>query len=464
MKSPEQLLDGFEPSFEFVPVDPLPHTEFEERLRRIRREAVLAEHDALIFHTDIIGWYHTSNPYLRYMCDWMREGALIVPSDQDKQPTLLSFYSDSVLLPPPGEPTWVDDIRQVAPWGRHFFDRPGVTTGKLVEGTVGVLDELGISRGSLGLVGDSASSGYWAGLADALPSARLQNETRLVYAMQRVRSTGEQALIRAAAQLIDIGLQAAWHVTRPGVTDYEIYAAFTYAQMARGGETGDGYQIGINQYGTHISKPYGHVVRSGDLINLYASTVSYRGYRAQSARMISVGGMTSHQQEVVDMCADAVERATAAVKPGVLVRDVSNAGFEAYVERGYLDSVEARAMPWNWEANADGTPRIVPIQRVPDKDWENQGRDLRHVYPATIGPNDPSLGHSISPIGVAEYGILSTNYDRLEPGMMFVVHAQWLEPLKAGCNIGNALLVTEDGVENLSCHTPVEPWVIEVSE
>jgi len=35
------------------------------------------------------------------------------------------------------------------------------------------------------------------------------------------------------------------------------------AQLARGGETGDGYQIGINQYGTHCGKPYGHVVRRG---------------------------------------------------------------------------------------------------------------------------------------------------------------------------------------------------------
>ncbi|MBP0650786.1 M24 family metallopeptidase, partial [Mycobacterium tuberculosis] len=81
----------------------------------------------------------------------------------------------------------------------------------------------------------------------------------IVLRLQRVRSPREQALMRAAAQLADIGIQAACHVTRPGVTDYEIYAAFTYAQMARGGETGDGYQIGINRFGTACGKPYGHV-------------------------------------------------------------------------------------------------------------------------------------------------------------------------------------------------------------
>ena len=120
----ERLLDGFEPSFEFEPVDPLPASEFAERDRRIRREAALAGCDALILHTDIIGWYHTSNSYLRYYCDWIREGALVVPTDADKAPVLLSFFSSSVLLPPPGEPVGVDDIRQVAPWGRETWDRP----------------------------------------------------------------------------------------------------------------------------------------------------------------------------------------------------------------------------------------------------------------------------------------------------------------------------------------------------
>ena len=70
--------------------------EFEERLRRIRREAVVAGHDALIVHTDMVGWFHTSNAYLRYVCDWMREGVLIIPTDSDKPLMLLSFFTQSV--------------------------------------------------------------------------------------------------------------------------------------------------------------------------------------------------------------------------------------------------------------------------------------------------------------------------------------------------------------------------------
>lgn len=452
----EALLADFEPDFEFVPVDPLPPAEYEERLRRIRREAVMGGYDALIAHTEIIGWYHTSNSYLRYICDWMREGILIVPSDQDKQLILITFFGSSVLLPPAGEPLGVEEIWQVAPWGREYLDRPGSSAQKAAEATVAALQRLGLNKAKLAVLGDRTSAPIWDGLRRAMPGSDLVNENGIVERMQRVRSKREQAIVRAAAQLIDIGIQAAYHVLEPGVTDHEIYAAFSFAQLARGGETGDGYQIGINRYGTHCGKPYGHVVRDGDLVNIYVSNVTYRGYYAQTARMMAVGKITAKQEEVIELCTEGVRRAARLVRPGALVRDVNNAAFGPLIEKGYLESAEARTMPWNWEAMPDGSPRPFKRQYVPDEDWERQGRKLMHVYPATHGPHNPNLGHAVSMPGMQNYNISSHNYDVLEPGMTFVLHMQWLEPLVAGCNVGDCYLVTEAGGENLSCHTPLE--------
>jgi Xaa-Pro aminopeptidase len=453
----ERLLEGFEPNFEFVPIDPLPESEFAERLRRIRREAAFGGCDALVLHTDIIGWYHTSNSYLRYVCDWIREGVLIIPTDADRELSLLSFWSSSVLLPPPGEPVLLEDIRQVGPWDRETWDRPGNNATKVAAAALAILADHGLTTGKIGLIGDATSAPYFSALKKAMPAAAFSSENAIIDRMQRVRSMNEQGIIRAATQLIDIGLQAAYHVIKPGVTDHEIYAAFTYAQLARGGETGDGYQVGINRFGTHISKPYGHVVRPGDLINIYVSNVTYRGYWSQTARMIAVGEITAKQEDVLAMCVEGVNRAMETARPGVLVRDVSNASFGPYIERGYVKSPESRDLPWNWEAMPDGTPRSIPLRDIRDDDWERQGRKLKHLYPATLGPNGPRLGHSISMIGMPAYSVISSNYDRLEPGMTFVVHSQWLEPGVAGCNLGNSLLITDEGAENLSCHTPLEP-------
>jgi Xaa-Pro aminopeptidase len=458
----ENLLSDFRPNFEFIPVDPLPESEFEERLRRIRREAVVGDYDALIVHTDGVGWFHTSNSYLRYVCDWAREGLLIIPADQDVGLQLLSFYTASVVLPPPGEPLLIEKIWQVGPWGREYLDRPGSAVKKVVEAAANIFERLGLSEAKIGLIGDRTSIPYFAGLQKSMPSSVFVDEKGIIERMQRVRSPRERDIFRAAAQLADIGIQAAYHVIRPGVTDYEIYAAYTFAQMARGGETGDGYQIGINRYGTHCGKPYGHVVKPGDLINLYISNTTYRGYSAQIARMIAVGDITAKQEEVIEMCVDGVKRAEALIRPGTLVRDVNNVAFDAYIERGYLTSPEARTMPFNWQALEDGKPREIPFQYVEAPDWERQGRRLMHVYPATKGPHNPNLGHSVSMYGMSNYDISSHNYDLLEEGMVFVLHTQWLEPLEAGCNVGDFYLVTKDGYENLSCHTPLEAHRVKV--
>ena len=454
---PEKRLADFQPDFEFEPVNPLPEDEFADRLRRIRREAVVSGHDVMVVHTDGIGSYKTSNSCLRYICDWAREGILVIPTDDDKPLTLFSFFSSSVLLPPGGEPVLVKDIWQVGTWGRETYDRPGRALDRVVEAVALHLEASGQSVAQIGLIGDATSAPYWVLLKTRLPKCRFAEATNIVDRMQRRRSKREQAVVRAAAQLCSIGIQAAYHVIRPGVTDYEIYAAFTHAQMARGGETGDGYQIGINRWGTHCGKPYGHVVRDGDLINLYISSVQCHGYGAQIARMVAVGSITDAQEEVLEMCTEGVRRAAALVKPGAMISNIANASFGPYIERGYLASTDSRTMPYNWEAAPNGSPRLIPRKYVPDPDWEAQGRKLMHVYPATKGPHNPNVGHSISMAKFPPYNIAANNHEYLEEGMTFVLHSQWLDPEVAGANIGDCYLVTDDGSENLSCHTPLTP-------
>ena len=463
-KSPrrmESLLADFEPDFKFVPPPQLPEEEFAERLRRIRREAVLAGHDAVIVHAEMIGWFHTSNAYLRYVCDWMREGVLIIPSDEDKELVLLSFFTQSVILPPGGEPVLVEQIWQIGAIGREYADRPGSSIAKTAEAAAKILADLGLTSGQIGTICDQTAAGFLGYLKEMLPRAAFVPSNAIVDRMLRVASPREVAMYRAAAQLASIGMQAAYHVTRPGVTDAEIYAAFTYAQLARGGETGDGYQIGINEFGTHCGKPYGRRVRGGDLINLYISNVAFRGYNAQIARMIAVGGITKRQEEVLAVCTEGVKRAEKLIKPGALVSDVNDAAFEPYIEHGMLTSAKTRTMPYNWSSSDDGGPRLISRQYVPNPDWEAQGRKLMHVYPATTGPHNPNLGHSVGLAGSrTSYNVASHNHDRLEVGMVFVLHAQWLEPQVAGCNVGDCYVVTEDGFENLSRHTPLDTFRI----
>lgn len=453
----ERLLGDFTPDFDFQPALPIPPAEYAERMRKLKREAVSAGHDAVVVHCDTVGWFHAAHAYLRYLCDWMREGVLIVPVDEGKEPVLLSFFTQSVILPPGGEPVGVDRILQIGAVGREYADIPGDSGAKTIEATAKLLGEIGAGRGSIGFIGDKRSAAFRAALSAAMQGARFTDQHGILDRMQRNRTPAEIAQFRSAAQLISVATQAAYHVARPGVTDYEILAAFTMAQMARGGETGDGYQIGANEWGTHCGKPYGRRMRRGDLGNLYVSNVTYQGYTAQTARMFAFGELTARQELVLDACTRGVKAAEKLIRPGTLIRDLNNAAFDSYVEAGMLKDAEARTMPYNWSTSEDGGPREIQRQYVPDADYEAQGRRLMHVYPATFGPHNPNLGHSVGMAGGQNaFNISSHNYDRLEEGMVFVLHCQWLEPMSAGCNIGDMYVVTKDGFENLSRHTPLE--------
>ena len=454
----EKLLDGFAPDFEVDLAPPIPESEYAERIARLRRAAAVAENEVTLVHADGLTGFQTSNTYLQWLCDWRREGILVVPTDPAQDLQLFAFYTESVVLPPAGEPVGVTDIWQISPFSIEYGGRPGNPTHKTVDAVVKRLAELGYTRSSIGLVGDASSQRFWSYLATELPRASFSDRTEVLDEMTRILSFHEQAQVRTAAQLVDVGYQAACFATRPGVTDFEIYAAFTYAQMSRGGETGDGYQIGINRYGTACGKPYGHVVRPGDILNLYVSNVRWHGYTAQTARMIAIGDITEKQETTLAMCADAVKRAEAIIKPGVPFSALHDAAFSAYTDRGYLSPEQTRtgAMPYNWGANDDGSARLVPKQYVPDEDLEATGRTLNHVYPATFGPHNPNLGHSVGPMGGPKFNVTSHNTELLQPGMAFVLHAQWLDPLSDGANIGDMFLVTEDGYENLSRRTPLE--------
>jgi Xaa-Pro aminopeptidase len=454
----EKLLQGFEPDFEFVPAPRIPEEEFADRIERIRRDATVNGYDATLVHADDAPRFATTNGFLRYTCDWEREGILVIPTDEDRDMQLISFFTESAVLPPAGEPVGLDAIWQISPIGREYAARPGDPTYMTAHACAEILRGYGYGAGAFGVMGDESSAKYWDIVREQLPKARVFDAKATISRMQHVRSVAEQSQLRCAAQLIDIGYQAMCYVLRPGVTDHEMYAAFTFAQMARGGEWGDGYQIGINQWGTHVGKPYGHVVRPGDLINLYASAVTYHGYTAQSARMMAVGEITAAQETTLEMCTDAVQRAERLIRPGARFNELHNAAFAAYIERGYLKDSSTATMPWNWAANDDGSPRRVSSGDVPDEDYEAQGRRLRHVYPASLGPHNPNLGHEVGTPGYTRFNVTSHNTDRLEAGNVFVLHAQWLDPLSSGANIGDCYLVTHDGYENLTCHTDLETF------
>jgi Xaa-Pro aminopeptidase len=141
----------------------------------------------------------------------MREGVLIIPVDEGAEP-VLSFFTQSVILPPGGEPVGVDHILQIGAVGREYADIPGDSGAKTIDATVKLLTDAGALRSSIGFVGDKHSAAFRSALSAAMPGAKFSDQHGILDRMQRNRTPAEIAVFRTAPQLISIATQAACHV------------------------------------------------------------------------------------------------------------------------------------------------------------------------------------------------------------------------------------------------------------
>src|ERR1700677_1347057 len=157
----ETSLEGFEPDFEFVPAPRIPEEEFGERIERIRRDATVNGYDATLVHADDAPRFATTNGFLRYTCDWEREGILVIPTDEDRDMQLISFFTESAVLPPAGEAVGLDAIWQISPIGREYAGRPGDPTYMTAHACAEILRGYGYGAGTVGVMGDESSTKYW---------------------------------------------------------------------------------------------------------------------------------------------------------------------------------------------------------------------------------------------------------------------------------------------------------------
>ena len=223
----------------------------------------------------------------------------------------------------------VDRIWQIGAIGREYADRPGSSTVKTAEAVRQDADDLASPPGSIGLIGDAHRRGVLRRHSpSSMPRAKFVPDNGIVDRMQKIRPARKSRCSAPPRNSISIGTQAAYHVTRPGVTDVEIYAAFTWRSWRAAAKLATATRSASTSTAPIAASPTAVSSRPGDLINLYISNVTYRGYTAQTARMIAVGDITARQEEVLAACTDGVKRAEKLIRPGVLVSDVNNAAFE----------------------------------------------------------------------------------------------------------------------------------------
>ena len=233
--------------------------------------------------------------------------------------------------------SWIPDVRE---------EVPGVA-----ESVVKSLEDMGLSRGKLGLINDRIMpADIYHSLVNMLPGASFIDATAIIEDLRMIKTPAEQELVRGSAALADLSFRVMAESIKPGMTEREILSDIDRALMAGGAE--DIFHLFSSKPGNLY--PYaatGRKIEKGDVIILNTELSGPGGYWVQMVRTSFVG---SPQREV-DVMYEVLMRIMSEVKtglrPGRTLAEVAkwvrgeilNAGYDLGVHFGHclgLDVVE----------------------------------------------------------------------------------------------------------------------------
>lgn len=303
---------------------PFPPEEYEDRVRRLRRE--LDRHQveaAIVYGRDL-------DPNLRYLANLQSHGgesALVVTAEG------ATWYSTTWLLH--GEPmhsmvweSWVETFE------------PATSGADMLTKAATYLRDVGV-RGRVGVIGYATMT---ATAWDALGGALGAEPAVLDHVMLEVRlrkSQREIAYLREACRISGVGIQAALDAVAPGVSEREVANRAHAAMFAAGAESlafGTAVVAGPRA-GLKHANPSGRTMRTGEFVFLDMGA-SYEGYYGDLSRCVVVGGSPdAAHRAMLEHAEEIFHEMVTAMRPGTPVEELSRIYEARAAEFGYHEEV-----------------------------------------------------------------------------------------------------------------------------
>ena len=255
------------------------------------------------------------------------------------------------------------------------------------------------------------------------PRIEIRDLTGLMDEMRLVKSPTEVDLLRRAGHLAAVGVIEAMRSTCPGVMEYQLDAVMRYHYVA-GGASGRAYSAivagGANAY-------YGHYFENtsalldGDLV-LGDCAPDYHEYVSDIGRMWPVNGTyTPTQRAIYGFVVEYHKVLLDLIRPGCMVADLHAAAAE-----------KMKAVLADW-------PFATTAHRATAQAMFDFRGHISHCVGMTV--HDGSLHRTIP----------------LAPGMVFSVDPQFhLPDENLYYRVEDTIVITEDGLENLTAAAPLE--------
>jgi Xaa-Pro aminopeptidase len=215
---------------------------------------------------------------------------------------------------------WTMDVREARRnYGRVIVER---------------LKELKVDRGRIGITGlgevegtrtpeGTILHGTWKQIREAFPNAELIDATAILTEVRYVKSQEELDALTRSMEIIELALEAEIEAARPGVKDWEVWAATQYALMRHGSEMPVHYNwvSGKNPRRT-LTRPSMRILERGDLI-INETEASWIGYRSQGVQPVFVEVADPVHSELIKVQREVFNGVLAKLQPGTTLGELA---------------------------------------------------------------------------------------------------------------------------------------------
>jgi Xaa-Pro aminopeptidase len=194
----------------------------------------------------------------------------------------------------------------------------------LVTDLLVTVKEKKLNRSRLGIAGlDVIPAEYYRALEQYLPRATLEDANDLLESQRMIKSQAELDLLRQAARVADVGLQAGIETVKEGVSAHEVELAARKAALEAGADFIARVRVSSGKKVAELRWPQVDARRleEGDLI--FLDLIGWVGnYGFDNSRVTVVGRPTDDQVEYLDHLVEATDWMIGALKPGVPIEFV----------------------------------------------------------------------------------------------------------------------------------------------
>jgi len=233
----------------------------------------------------------------------------------EAQPTVVAT---SIIRWGPLVQNWVQDVREA---NRNYGRAMGERLRELrADGKrIGICGLAGGTRTPEGLI----VHGTYEEIVRAVPRAEIVNTTALLQEVRCIKSQEELDALQDSVDIVEKAYDAEieW-ASRPGVRDYEVWAAAMNAIFSRGSELSVHFNwLAANPPGRTLTRPQQKVLQNGDIIvNELESSII--GYRAQQVRPVAVRSCDRLYVDLLEYHRELYGPLLELIRPGVTLAEV----------------------------------------------------------------------------------------------------------------------------------------------